>query len=109
MGFKEALLWTFRSDGHISRGCIEVHILEIIVAKKVSFYCLASPTNRPNLLSVDEEVCQILLPMHVGIIYLMGVLGYVKWDRHDDVAPTPALLFRLDITKCVEVYVDLSY
>ena len=72
MGFKEALWWTFRSDGHILRGCIEVHILEIIVVKKVRLYSLASPTNKPNLPDGDEEVRQPLPPMRVGILFPDG-------------------------------------
>ena len=38
------------------------------MAKRVIFCCLSSPTNIPNLLSSDEEVCQLLLQMRVGVI-----------------------------------------
>ena len=38
------------------------------MAKKVSFYSLASPTNLPNLTIDDEEVLKPLLPMRFGIL-----------------------------------------
>ena len=44
----------------------------MIVAKKVSFFYLDSPTNQPNLPDSDEEVCQALLPMRVGILFPDG-------------------------------------
>ena len=54
------------------RGYIEVYILEIIVAKKVSFCSLDPPMNPPNLPAGDEEVFQLLLPMRVGIMFPDG-------------------------------------
>ena len=51
---------------------MEVHIIEIIVAKKVSLFYLASPKNCPNLPAGYEEAFQPLLPKCVGILFLDG-------------------------------------
>ena len=71
------------------------------MANRVIFYCLASPTNLSNLISGDEEVCQLLLPMRADIILLYECARMNEAASRDDDAPTPALLFCLDIKKNV--------
>ena len=44
-------------------------MIEIIVSKKVRFFYLASPTNKPNLPVGNEEVRQPILMMRVGILF----------------------------------------